>query len=115
MGMDHWIEYNYIDEDGDEVSYEIVEWRKQYWINTVICNYLGNDNDGVHNILLEDIIALRNYFQLCIDNPKLISICETRYAPFVDTLVMSVNEINNFLRDFGTTELTGEFKYIVSV
>ena len=116
MGMDHWIEYDYIDEEGDLDSYDIVEWRKQYWINTVICNYIGDDNDGKYEITLRDIIALRNYFQLCIDNPKLITIVNDPLgSPWKSELTRTVKEINDFLDEFDTENLTGKFYYIVSV
>lgn len=115
MGMDHWIEYDYIDENGDKERYDIVEWRKQYWINSVISNYIGDDNDGCHEIILKDIIALRNYFQLCIDNPKLITIVKVNHTPWKSELTRSVKEINDFLERFDTEKLTGKFYYIVSV
>lgn len=115
MGMDHWIEYRYTDEDGEEEEYELIEWRKQYWINTVISNYIGDDNDGEYEITLQDVIALRNFFQLCIDNPKMMNIVGEKYVPYLYILVKSVNEINDFLGDFENTKLTGKFYYIVSV
>ncbi len=121
MGMDHWIEYRYTNEDGDKECYDVVEWRKQYWINTVISNYIGDDNDGCHEISLKDIIALRNYFQLCIDNPKLVTIVKDVLdsGPWKSELTRSVKEINDFLERFDTEvdtgDLTGKFYYIVSV
>ena len=115
MGMDHWIQYEYIDEEGDDETYYIVEWRKQYWINSVISNYIGDDNDGCHEITLKDIIALRNYFQLCIDNPKLVTIGKYNSQPLRSELIRSVKEINEFMDYFDIDRLTGKFYYIVSV
>ena len=118
MGMDHWLEYDYVDKDGDEIEYEFAEWRKEYWINEVICKYIGNDYDsGEYEITLKDVIALRNFFQLCLDNPQMMNIvaAEGIDAPSEYTLVNSVKEINDFLCDFDTENLTGKLYYIISL
>ena len=116
MGLDHWIVYEYHDNDGDLIEHDIVEWRKQYWINNLIIKYLGCDGGDDVIISLNDIIGIRNFFQLCVDYPKLRNIPNNVDKEYISIkeLIRSIIEINDFLVEFEDTELTGEFKYIIS-
>ena len=75
----------------------IVEWRKEYWIDDFFMKLLSKNNeDGRYLLSSEDIISLKRFCELCLQNPKMKQIVSKETISDI-ILIRTISSINVFI------------------